>query len=165
MTTTSTRTEVVVGLIVLATIVALVVVAVVRGGSLREAVRTGNDRAAVADVAREKVLALTTVSASGGDEQLDRIREGTTEEFRQQFEEQARAFQKSLSDAEVSSSGTVTSLGVVDLDDTEAEVLVSAVATVENESSTSPAERGYRLRVLLERSSGHWLVAGMDFVA
>ena len=66
---------------------------------------------------------------------------------------------------EATSTGEVVALGVGDLDDDSATVLVAANSTVTNSGTGAEGQvRYYRLRLDLVREDGRWLTSAVEFV-
>jgi Mce-associated membrane protein len=151
--------------------VAIAVVAVLavygyqRYASAKGADSVAADRQRTVLAARTEVLALTTVSAKSSQADIKRLLAGATPEFRDQFQQQAQAFVTALKEADVTSTGSIASAGIESMKGDTAVVLVAATGTVKNKNTDKAEPRNYRLRVTLNKSSGKWLVSGMDFVA
>jgi len=123
-----------------------------------------NSRQAIL-AARMEVLALTTVSASSSQADIQRLLAGATPGFRAEFQQQAKDFKTALEQADVTSTGNIASAGIESLKGNSATVLVAATGTVKNKNTAKAEPRNYRLRVSLQKTDGRWLVSGMDFVA
>jgi Mce-associated membrane protein len=148
-----------------AVIAALVVYGCERYSSANDADALAADRQHAVLAARTEVLALTTVSAQSSQADIKRLLAGATPEFRDQFQQQAKAFVTALKEANVTSTGSIASAGIESMKAGTAVVLVAASGTVKNKNTDKPEPRNYRLRVTLQKSGGTWLVSGMDFVA
>lgn len=144
--------------------VVLVAFGVDRGLAWREAAQDRDEGRAAVAAARAEVLALTSVSATTSEADVHKLLDGATDAFRDEFEKEAGAFREALTSAKVTSTGEVVSAGLVDLDGSEATVLVAASGTVSNEQARTPEPRNYRMKVDLQKVDDSWLVSGLEFV-
>jgi Mce-associated membrane protein len=151
--------------LVMLVLLALVVFGLDKAIDVRHQGHTSSGGKAAVAAARKEVLALTTISASSTNQDIDRILAGASKGFRAQFEDQATTFRKALSDAQVDSTGKIASAGLASFTGSKAQVLIAASGTVKNKKTTSAQPRNYRLKVSLVKSGGDWLVSGMDFVS
>ncbi|WP_156393629.1 hypothetical protein [Nocardioides sp. Root140] len=126
-------------------------------------VRAGEDDAIAAATA--EVEGLINISSSTTDNELEKLMDGASANFRTEFEEQADRLLKELKRNKVRSTGEVVSAGVVSFDDDKATVLVAAKGSVQNKKAKKAEPRNYRLRVDLDHTDGDWLVSGLEFVA
>jgi hypothetical protein len=126
--------------------------------------RVGDEKAAVA-AARAEVEGLIDISGSTSEDDMARLLDGATADFRKELEAQAARLQKALADNAVQADGEAVSSGVVELDGDRATVIVAAVGTVTNKQTESPEPRNYRLRVEMVKTDDAWLVSGLEFVA
>lgn len=146
-------------------IAALVAVAGERALAWREhRDRLADETAAVA-AAKAEVEGLIDISGSTSEDDMARLLDSATAEFRDELEAQADRLQKALADNEVEATGEAVSSGIAKLDGERATVIVAAVGTVRNKQTKTAEPRNYRLRVDLLRTDGTWLVSGLEFVA
>jgi Mce-associated membrane protein len=133
-------------------LLALLVSAGLFGREWREAARQEDREAAVLDAARDV------------DEDVQRVLDGSTGAFREQYEA-SLAQLKELSVAnQAVSEGTVLEAGLVSLDDRSARVIVVADSQVTNSSTRTPQPRHYRLQLDLSLANGEWLTSDLQFV-
>jgi Mce-associated membrane protein len=119
----------------------------------------------VADAARAEALAFLRVDHRDMDPLIDAVLEGATGDFAEQYESQRRRLTREAVRTEATSTGEVVALGVDDLDENSATVLVAANSTVTNASTGSEGEvRYYRLRLDLVREGERWLTSNVEFV-
>jgi Mce-associated membrane protein len=111
-------------------------------------------------------LNLTNVNKSTAAAHLAELAAEATGAFRADLSAQAQAaFGQVISGSKVSSVGTVNSSAISSISSSQAVVLVAVTSTVRNSQAPAGQSRAYRLRVSLQRSSGHWLVSNLEFVA
>ena len=119
----------------------------------------------VAEVARAEAVAFLTVDHRDMDPLIDAVLEGATGDFAEQYESQRERLTSEALRTEATSTGEVVALGVGDLDDASATVLVAANSTVTNTSTGGEGQvRYYRLRLDLVREGERWLTSNVQFV-
>ena len=119
----------------------------------------------VAEAARVEALAFLTVDHTDMDPLIDAVLAGATGDFAEQYESQRDTLTSEAIRTEATSTGEVVALGVGDLDDDSATVLVAANSTVTNTSTGSEGQvRYYRLRLDLVREGERWLTSNVEFV-
>ena len=119
----------------------------------------------VAEAARVEALAFLTVDHTDMDPLIDAVLAGATGDFAEQYESQRDTLTSEAIRTEATSTGEVVALGVGDLDDDSATVLVAANSTVTNTSTGSKGQvRYYRLRLDLVREGERWLTSNVEFV-
>ena len=90
---------------------------------------------------------------------------GATGGFAEQYESQRDTLTSEAVRTEATSTGEVVALGVGDLDDESADVLVAANSTVTNTGTGGEGQvRYYRLRLDLVREGDRWLTSDVEFV-
>ena len=121
--------------------------------------------ALVVDTAREVVVNLTTLNHNDPDGDIERILAGTTGSFRDEFTATEDSFRQVLNMGQVESAGEIKEAGLIDADDSSAQVLVAAASTVKNADAPEGQSRVYRMKVSLESVDGSWLVSNVEFVS
>lgn len=153
------------GAVVTVVAVVLLVVAAERALAWRDARDRADDELAAAAAASAEVEGLIDISGSTSEEDMEKLLDGATADFRSELESQAGRLKKALASNKVKAEGEAVSTGVVRLDGDKATVIVAAVGTVDNKSTKEAEPRNYRLKVDLLQSDGRWLVSGLEFVA
>lgn len=119
----------------------------------------------VAEAARAEAMAFLTVDHRDMDPLIDAVLDGATGDFAEQYESQRERLTREAVRTEATSTGEVVALGVGDLDDDSATVLVAANSTVTNTSTGGEGQvRYYRLRLDLVREGERWLTSNVQFV-
>lgn len=119
----------------------------------------------VARAARAEAVAFLTVDHEDMDPLIDAVLAGATGDFAEQYAAQRATLMREAIRTEATSTGAVVALGVGDLDDDSATVLVAANSTVTNTSTGPDGQvRYYRLRLDLVREDGRWLTRAVRFV-
>lgn len=146
-------------------VVALVVLAGERGLAWQDQRQRVADEKAAAAAATSEVEGLIDISGSTSKDDVEKLLDGATAEFRSELENQADGLREALTKNKVTATGEVVSAGVVKLEDGRATVIVAAAGTVENKQTAEAEPRNYRLRVDLQQHGDRWLVSGLEFVA
>lgn len=119
----------------------------------------------VAAAARAEAVAFLTVDHEDMDAVVDAVLAGATGDFAEQYAAQRDTLVSEAERTEATSTGEVVALGVGDLDDDSAIVLVAANSTVTNSGTGTEGQvRYYRLRLDLVREDGRWLTSAVEFV-
>jgi Mce-associated membrane protein len=119
----------------------------------------------VAEAARTEALAFLRVDHTDMDPLIDAVLAGATGDFAEQYESQRDRLTSEAVRTKVTSTGEVVALGVGDLDDDSATVLIAANSTVSNTSTGRKGQvRYYRLRLDLVREGERWLTSNVQFV-
>jgi Mce-associated membrane protein len=119
----------------------------------------------VAEAARTEALAFLTVDHTDMDPLIDAVLAGATGDFKKQYESQREMLASEAVRTEATSAAEVVALGVGDLDDDAATVLLAANSTVTNTSTGDEGQvRYYRLRLDLVREGDQWLTSNVQFV-
>jgi Mce-associated membrane protein len=120
----------------------------------RKAVENRQFNAEFAAAGRQGVVTLMSLDFSSAQEDVDRIIENTTGQFKTDFENQAKDFVKVAQDSKVITDVTVTAAAVESMTPDRAVVLVAATSRVTNSSGAKQEPRAWRLQVSLERVDG-----------
>lgn len=159
----SRRATVLVAVLAVVT-VALTAAAVVLGGELRAATAREQAGTTAVAVARQQAINLLTVDGDSVDAQLQSLLDGTTGDFRREFEGVRQAFADTVRQGQVVSTGDVVRAGLAELDGESARVLLALDSTVRNVQAPDGQPRRYRIAVDVELVDDRWLVSGMEFI-
>lgn len=114
---------------------------------------------------RQSVVTLMSLDFNNAEDDVKRIIENTTGQFKTDFEEQAADFVKVAKDSKVITDVTVTAVAVESMTPTSAVALVAATSRVTNASGAQQEPRAWRLSVDLERVDGGQIkMAKVEFV-
>jgi Mce-associated membrane protein len=115
--------------------------------------------------AERTTVNFVSVSASSVDRDLQRIVDGATGDFQDEFTRGRAQVRAAIVENKVESRGTVLRAGLVSGDRRAAVVLVAIDATVRNTKSPDGRASHYRIQVDVARTgSGRWLVSRLQFV-
>jgi Mce-associated membrane protein len=113
---------------------------------------------------RQSVVTLMSLDFNKAKEDVQRIIDNSTGQFRDDFKNQADDFVKVAQDSKVITEVTVNSVGVESMTSDKAVVLVSATSHVTNKSGAKQEPRSWRLSVDLQRDGGQIKMSKVEFV-
>jgi Mce-associated membrane protein len=116
--------------------------------------------------AKQTTVNFVSVSASTVDRDLQRIVDGATGDFRDEFTRGEAQVRKAVVENKVESHGTILRAALVSGDRHSAVVLVAVDAIVKNVKTPAGRAAHYRIQVDVGRDpdSGRWLVSRLQFV-
>lgn len=116
--------------------------------------------------ARQTTVNFVSISAATVDRDLQRITEGATGDFKEEFTRGMPQVRTAVVENKVDSQGSVLRAGLVTGNLRNAVVLVAVDATVKNSHAPEGRASHYRIQVDLsrDRDSGAWLVSRLQFV-
>jgi Mce-associated membrane protein len=132
----------------------------------RESSQLESAHQAALAAAKQTTVDFVTISASSVDADLQRIADGATGDFKDEFTRSMPQVRQAVVENQVQSTGAVLRAGLVSGDLDSAVVLVAVDASVRNVSAPDGRISHYRIQVdvALEPGSGRWLVARLQFV-
>lgn len=123
-----------------------------------------HQEAEYAAAARQSVVTLMSLDFNKAEEDVQRIIDNSTGQFKSDFESQAADFVKVAQDSKVITEVSVNSTAVESMSDDKAEVLVAASSRVTNTAGAQQEPRTWRLGVSLEREGDQIKMAKVEFV-
>lgn len=117
-----------------------------------------------AAAARQGVVTLMSLDYTRADEDVKRILDNTTGDFRKDFEGQATDFADVAKQSKVTTQATINSTAVQTMTKDTATVLVAVTTNVSNAASKQQEPRSWRLRVDVARDGGQIKLARVEFV-
>ena len=117
-----------------------------------------------AAAARQSVVTLMSLDFNKAKEDVQRIVDNSTGQFRDDFKNQADDFIKVAQDSKVITEVTVNTAAVESMTNDTAVVLVSASSRVTNAAGAKQEPRSWRLSVNLQRDGGQIKMAKVEFV-
>lgn len=130
----------------------------------RGAEKLRQQNAEYAAAARQSVATLMSLDFNKAEEDVQRIIDNSTGQFKTDFESQAADFVKVAQDSKVATEVSVNSTAVESMSDDSAEVLVAASSRVTNTAGANQEPRTWRLSVSLKREDGQIKMAKVEFV-
>jgi len=114
--------------------------------------------------ARQSVVTLMSLDFNKAKEDVQRIIDNSTGQFRDDFNNQAEDFVKVAQESKVITKVSVNATAVEKMTKDTATVLVSATSNVTNSSGANQEPRSWRLSVDLQRDGGQIKMAKVEFV-
>lgn len=151
--------------LVLVMVAATVTAGIVGYGAYQDyRVREGHKEASAA--ARQTVVDFLTISAASVSKDLNQVLEGSTGEFRRQYESGMSEVRTAVVENKVASTGKVLRSGVVSGDEDSAVVLVAVDARIKNVRTPKGRKAHYRVQVdmVYDDKQDRWLVSRLEFV-
>jgi Mce-associated membrane protein len=121
-------------------------------------------RAEYAAAGRQSVVTLMSLDFNKAKEDVQRIIDNSTGDFRDDFKNQADDFIKVAQESKVVTEVTVNTAAVESMSDDSAVVLVSASSRVTNAAGAKQEPRSWRLSVGLKRDGGQIKMSKVEFV-
>lgn len=144
---------------------ALITASVLMVNEHRKATENRQLNAEFSAAGRQGVVTLMSLDFNTAEDNVQRIIENTTGQFKADFEDQAADFVKVAQDSKVITDVTVTAAAVESMTPNQAVVLVAATSRVTNSSGAKQEPRAWRLQVSLERVDGGQIkMAKVEFV-
>ncbi|WP_204081446.1 hypothetical protein [Mycobacterium riyadhense] len=129
-----------------------------------EATERQQRAAAFAAGARQGVVNMTSLDFNKAKEDVQRVIDSSTGEFRDDFQARAADFTKVVEQSKVVTEGTVNATAVESMGDHSALVLVSATSRVTNSAGAKDEPRAWRLRVTVTEEAGQYKMSKVEFV-
>jgi Mce-associated membrane protein len=117
-----------------------------------------------AAAARQGVVTLMSLDFNKAKEDVDRIIDNTTGEFKKDFQGQADSFIKVAQNSQVVTEATVNAVAVQSMTNDQATVLVAVTTNVSNKASNKQDPRSWRLRVGMARDGDRIKLSKVEFV-
>ena len=121
-------------------------------------------RSAILRAARQQATNLTTIDAQRLDQDVQRILDGATGDFKAQFEAGSKDLTEVLTTSRSVSKGEVLEAGIVTSDADSAQVLVVVDSTITNAQEPKGRLSHYRMQLDLVRQGGQWLTSQLVFL-
>ncbi|HEX2286289.1 MAG TPA: hypothetical protein VHI10_15955 [Mycobacterium sp.] len=130
----------------------------------REATQRQQQSAEYAAAGRQSVVTLMSLDFNHAQEDVQRIIDNSTGQFKTDFESQAEDFVKVAQESKVITEVTVNSTAVESMTDDSAVVLVAASSKVTNSAGAQQEPRAWRLSVDLQRDGDQIKMSKVEFV-
>ncbi|MBW0020113.1 MAG: hypothetical protein JO236_21580 [Mycobacterium sp.] len=114
--------------------------------------------------ARTGVINMTSLDYNKAKEDVQRVIDSSTGEFRDDFQRRATDFTKVVQQSKVVTEGTVNAAALESMDEHSALVLVSATSRVTNSTGAKDEPRVWRLRVTVTEDGGQYKMSKVEFV-
>ncbi|WNG85972.1 hypothetical protein C6A87_018915 [Mycobacterium sp. ITM-2016-00317] len=130
----------------------------------RAAVADRQEQAEYSAAARQAVISLMSLDHTNAQEDVDRIIENSTGQFRDEFEGASKDFVQIAQESKVVTDVSVNASAVQKMDGGTADVLVAAQSRVTNSSGAKEQPRSWRLIVSLQREGDQIKMSKVEFV-
>jgi Mce-associated membrane protein len=130
----------------------------------RNVVRDQQRSAEYAAAARQSVVTLMSLDFNKANEDVQRIIDNSTGQFKDDFQNNAPDFIKVAQDSKVVTDVAVNATAVDSMTNDTATVLVSATSRVTNSAGAKQDPRSWRLSVDLKRDGGQIKMSKVEFV-
>lgn len=142
------------------TLITVSVLMVLQHRSVEDKQRQAAEYAAAA---KQSVVTLMSLDFTSVDEDVQRILDNSTGNFRKEFEAQAKDFATVAKESKVVTEATATAAAVESMTDNDAVVLVTATSTVSNTAGAQQEPRSWRLAVSLTRDGDQIKMSKVEF--
>lgn len=143
---------------------ALITLSVLMVQHHRGVVRDQQRNAEYSAAARQSIVTMMSLDYNKAKEDVQRIIDNTTGQFKDDFQNNAPDFIKVAQDSKVVTDVSVNATAVQSMTDNTATVLVSATSRVTNSAGAKQDPRSWRLSVDLKRDGGQIKMAKVEFV-
>ena len=107
---------------------------------------------------------MTNVSSQSVDSDIQRVIDGSTGRFRDNFVSTSYDLKKTILNSNTTSQGTVNSSGLDSISGTTGHILVAATSKVTNAAGALQDTRRLRLELQVEKIGDTYLVSNMEIV-
>lgn len=129
-----------------------------------DATRREQRAAKFAAGARQGVIDMISLDYHRAKEDVQRVIDNSTGEFRDDFQKRASDFATVVEQSKVVTEGKVNAAALESIDDHFASVLVSATSRVTNAAGAKEEPREWRLRVTVTEDGGQYKMSKVEFV-
>lgn len=134
------------------------------GFKVYQARQTEQLHALLVQVGKQGAVNLTTIDYQNAEADVQRILDSSTGQFRDEFDQRAKAFIEVVKKAQSTSTGTVTEAGLESVDGQEGRVLVAVTVKTVNRGVPDEQSRYWRMRMTVTKEGESAKVARVDFV-
>ena len=114
--------------------------------------------------ARQGVVNMTSLDFNRAKEDVQRVIDSSTGQFRDDFQQRAKDFTTVVEQSKVVTQGTVNAAAVQSMDKNSALVLVAATSRITNAAGAKDEPRNWRLKVTVTEDGGQYKMSKMEFV-
>jgi Mce-associated membrane protein len=114
--------------------------------------------------ARQGVVNMTSLDFNKAKEDVQRVIDSSTGQFRDDFQQRAKDFTTVVEQSKVVTQGTVNAAAVQSIDGNSALVLVAATSHITNAAGAKDEPRNWRLKVTVTEDGGQYKMSKLEFV-
>ncbi|MCU1701475.1 MAG: hypothetical protein JWR34_7538 [Mycobacterium sp.] len=148
----------------IATVVTLAAVAGWLGFHAYQAQQLQAERSQLLQAARQGAVNLTTIDWQQADRDVQRILQGATGQFYDDFSKRSQPFVELVKKTQSTTVGTVSEAGLESQSAGNAEVLVAVTVATSNAGAPQSDPHGWRLRIAVTRVGDQAKVSNVEFV-
>lgn len=148
----------------LAVVVAMAAVGGWLGFRVHQSQQAQNLRNQFLQVARQGALNLTTIDWQHADADVNRILDGATGDFHEDFVKRSQPFIEAVKQSKAKTVGTVVEAGLVSETPDTAQALVAVAVQTSNAAVPDQAQRSWRLRIDVRKVGEQVKVSNVEFV-
>jgi len=115
--------------------------------------------------ARQGVVNMTSLDFNRAKEDVQRVIDSSTGQFRDEFQQRAKDFTTVVEQSKVVTQGTVNAAALESMDARSASVLVLATSRMANSEGAKDEPRELRLRVTVTEEGGQYKMSQVEFVS
>lgn len=116
------------------------------------------------EVGKQAAINLTTINYAEADKDVQRILDGSTGAFHDDFQKRSGPFVEVVKQAQSNSVGTITESGLETQDGNRARVLVAVAVKTATPADPNPQPRNWRMRLTVEKLGSEAKVSNVEFV-
>jgi len=116
-------------------------------------------------VARQGALNLTTIDWQKAEGDVQRILDGATGQFHDDFASRAKPFIEVVKQAKSTTVGTISDAGLESQTDDTAQALIAVTVTTSNADAAPPVPHAWRMRISVQKVGDQAKVSNVEFVA
>lgn len=114
--------------------------------------------------ARQGVVNLTSMDFNKAKEDVQRVIDSSTGQFRDDFQARAKDFTTVVEQSKVVTQGTVNAAAVQSVNGDAALVLVAATSHITNAAGAKDEPRNWRLKVTVKNDGGQYKMSNVEFI-
>ncbi|QLL06029.1 hypothetical protein [Mycobacterium vicinigordonae] len=114
--------------------------------------------------AKQGVVNMTSLDFNRAKQDVQRVIDSSTGEFRDDFQQRATDFTKVVEQSKVVTEGSVSAAAIESIEGSTARVLISATSRVTNSAGAKNEPRTWRLRVTVTEEDGQYKMSKVEFV-
>jgi Mce-associated membrane protein len=114
--------------------------------------------------AKRGVVNMTSLDFNKAKEDVQRVIDGSTGDFKNEFQQRAADFTRVVEQSKVVTEGTINAAALVSMDEDSAVVLVSATSHITSSTGTKNPPLPWRLRVTVTEEGGQYKMSKVEFV-
>jgi Mce-associated membrane protein len=114
--------------------------------------------------AKQGVVNMTSLDFNRAKEDVQRLLDSSTGEFRDDFQQRAKDFVSVVEQSKVVTQGTINATAVESMGEHSASILVAATSRITNAAGAKDEARVWRLRVTVTDEGGQYKMSKLEFV-